>query len=96
MPRAFLTHTAEEAIRIFEAFQPATVLLDYDLAPGISSEPVAHHLAAVRFTGRTVVHSENPFGWQVLGRILPTAQIVPFTLFRRKIECTWDRSSNEK
>src|SRR5271163_302061 len=77
LPHAFLAATPDQAIRLIRELEP-TVFLDYDLAPGVSSEPVAHFLAAINYAGQVYIHSQNDFGRQVLKRILPSATVVPF------------------
>jgi hypothetical protein len=94
-PGPFFADTPEQAIRIYEIFKPRTILLDYDLGRGVSSEPFAHYLAASRFAGRTIVVSENPFGMLVLARILPSASVMPFPVLRRTIEQSWDAAGTE-
>jgi len=66
---------------MIEQFAPETIFLDYDLAPGISTEPIARLLAEMRYGGQIFVHTENPFGQQVLSRILPCAVVIPFGQF---------------
>jgi len=80
LPHAFLAATPDQAIRLIRELEP-TVFLDYDLALGVTSEPVAHFLAACEYPGRVFIHSENPFGREVLKRILPAAAVVPFGTF---------------
>lgn len=91
MPRAFLAHDVDGAIKILRQLEfgrhpQDLVMLDFDLAPGLTTEPIAHHLAGSRFAGHVIVHSENPFAWQLLSRILPSAVIKPFPVLRSEIE----------
>jgi hypothetical protein len=60
-PRAFLTANSSWAIELTEDLAP-TIFLDFDLAPGITSEPVAHFLAATNYRGPVFIHSQNDFG----------------------------------
>jgi hypothetical protein len=80
LPHAFLAANSDQAIRLIRELEP-TVFLDYDLAPGISSEPVAHFLAESNYIGQVFIHSQNDFGRQVLKHILPMATVVPFGEF---------------
>jgi hypothetical protein len=80
LPHAFLAATSDQAIRLIRELEP-TVFLDYDLAPGITSESVARFLAATNYRGQVFIHSENPFGREVLKRILPAATVVPYGTF---------------
>jgi len=96
VPQAFLVEGNDEAIRVFEQFAPwDNIILDFDLAPGIDSVPFARYLAEVKFNGHVVVSSENPFGMQVLSRILPTAEVLPFHLLRREVEWAWGVAGEE-
>jgi Cyclic-phosphate processing Receiver domain len=80
LPHAFLASTPDQAIRLIRELEP-TVFLDYDLAPGITSESVARFLAESDYAGQVYIHSQNDFGRQVLKRILPTATVVPYGEF---------------
>jgi hypothetical protein len=81
VPRSFVAATNESAIRIVNSFKPEFIFLDFDLGLGVSSEPFAKHLREISFTGDIVIHSDNPFGREVLSRILPAAKILPFGSF---------------
>jgi len=76
-----LAATSDDANRIIFQVWPRVIFLDYDLAPGISSEPVAEYLAMTSYRGAVYIHSHNPFGQQVLQRIFATAVIAPFGEF---------------
>jgi hypothetical protein len=91
-PGPLFADTSQQAIRIYEIFEPRTILLDYDLGGGISSEPFAHYLVAGGFSGRVTIISENPFGMLVLSRILPKAIIKPFPMLMREVERSWQLS----
>lgn len=83
LPGAYLAHEPALAIQILKQGAIDVVFLDYDLAPGLSSEPIAWHLAEMK-TGteaQVFIHSANPFGQEVLKEILPRATIVPFGSF---------------
>lgn len=81
IPQAFVCDDPYEAIRIVQQFKPEMIFLDYDLAVGVTSEPIAKHLAETAFKGRIFVHSENPFGVEVLKQILPNAITTRFEGF---------------
>lgn len=81
LPHAFLAATPDESIQIIRQFEPTILFLDYDLALGMSSEPVARFLKASNYAGQVYIHSQNPFGREVLKRILPSATVIPFGEF---------------
>jgi hypothetical protein len=81
IPQAFVCDDCDSAIRIIRQFEPSTVFLDWDLAFGVSSEPVARFLAEMNYSGQVFVHSENPFGVDVLKRIIPAAKTAMFGQF---------------
>ncbi len=82
IPQAFLADNPDRAIDLVSNFGPFDfVLLDWDLSLGVTSEPVARFLAEMKYSGQIFVHTENPFGQQVLGRILPAAAVIPFGQF---------------
>jgi hypothetical protein len=60
------------------------VFLDYDLIPPSCGAEVAQFLADERFAGRVIVTSANPFGVQVISKILTDAAInfeaIPFSV----------------
>lgn len=83
LPHAFLADNANDAIQILKQGTIDIVFLDYDLAPGLglSSESVAQYLAETKSAAQIFLHSENPFGIEVLKRILPNATVMPFGTF---------------
>ena len=97
IPRAFITGDCEDAIKILQQFEFGRcphdlVMLDFDLGPGLTTEPIARYLAATKFPGRVISHSENPWGWQLLSHILPSLVLKPFPVLRREIQQTWETS----
>jgi len=46
LPHAFLAANSDQAIRLIRELEPTTLFLDFDLGSGVSSEPIAHFLAA--------------------------------------------------
>lgn len=68
----------DEAIAELERAAFDFVFLDYDLGLGQTSEDVARYLQQTGYSGTVVIHSTNPFGQQVLSRILPQAIVEPF------------------
>jgi Cyclic-phosphate processing Receiver domain len=81
LPHAYLAANSDQAIKIVEQVKPSIVFLDYDLGPGVSSEPVARFLAESNYVGQVYIHSENPFGREVLKRMFPAAAVIPYGSF---------------
>jgi DNA-binding NarL/FixJ family response regulator len=79
--KLILAHTGTGAITLIDRVRPDLVALDYDLASGADSAAVAEHLRATKLRGSVLIHSENPFGQQVLKRILPSANLMAFGSF---------------
>jgi hypothetical protein len=75
---------ADTAIREIERRHFDWIFLDRDLLNGFG-EDVATYLAEIKFTGRVIVHSGNPFGARLIEKLLADAgvvyQIVPFGMF---------------
>jgi hypothetical protein len=80
IPHAYLADTARQAKECFDQIAPDVVFLDWDLHC-FTSEDFARRLAAMNFSGQVIVHSTNPFGMEVLKKILPAAAVRPFGLF---------------
>lgn len=76
-----LADSSERAIDLVQRFDPDVIFIDYDLTDGKTSEEFAHFLALRNRGEKIIVHSANPFGREVLSRILPAAQIAPFGSF---------------
>lgn len=83
LPQAYIAGEPDQAIQILKQGSIDFVFLDYDLASNLSSEPVARYLAETKSETETQVFidSTNPFGIEVLKRILPNATVVPFGSF---------------
>jgi hypothetical protein len=94
-PDPFFADTPEQATRILDDFAPNLIFLDYDLGLGIDSTSFALYLADAKFSGRIIISSENPFGMAVLKRILPSADIVPFSVLRKRVAKSWAASQTE-
>jgi hypothetical protein len=75
---------ADTAIREIERRHFHWIFLDRDLQGGFG-EDVAAYLAEIKFTGRVIVHSGNPFGARLIQKLLSEAdvahEIVPFGIF---------------
>ena len=86
LPSARLAATANKAISEIQKDSPEIIFLDRDLVYSFG-EDVAHFLAKERFAGRVFVTSANPFGVQVISKILADAKItfeaIPFFDARR-------------
>jgi hypothetical protein len=75
---------ADMAIREIERRHFDWIFLDRDLQGGFG-EDVATYLAEIKFAGRVIVHSCNPFGAQLIEKLLSDAgvvhEVVPFGMF---------------
>jgi hypothetical protein len=78
VPGVKFVRRADRAIECLKQRTFDFVFLDYDLGLGMTSEGVAQYLAETKYGGTIVIHSTNPFGAQVLARILPGAFVKPF------------------
>jgi hypothetical protein len=80
--RAASLHPPAERLRRSERIRPR--LLDRDLVGPSFGEDVAEFLAAERFVGHVIIYSANPFGAEMILRVLSEArikaEIVPFTM----------------
>jgi hypothetical protein len=75
--------TANKAISEIQKDDPEIIFLDRDLVHSFGEE-VAEFLAKEQFIGRVFITSANPFGVQVISKILGDAKIefeaVPFSM----------------
>ena len=82
VPQAYVTDNAKSAIEILAMVTIDWVFLDHDLhTTQKNTVPVADLLAAAKYAGEVIIHSENVFGQQVLARILPAAKVMAFGSF---------------
>lgn len=94
---AKIVATPDAAIHEIERETFDVIFLDRDLGFGRFGEDVAEHLAAVKFAGRVIVHSENSFGAQLIEKTLTDAGIkvecVPFSILGVfRVPATKDKS----
>jgi len=82
-PAVKIVSRAEDAIEALR--QPFDwIFLDYDLGFGRNTEEVARYLVNAQFAGSVVIHSANPFGVDVLEKILRdggiNVEVAPFDM----------------
>jgi hypothetical protein len=65
-----LAHTPEYAIELIKNYPLDWIWLDYDLAVGIDTAPVAWFLLNSGYSARITIHSQNEFGVEVLRTLL--------------------------
>ena len=83
LPRARLSASARDAIAEIEKKTPDTIFLDRDFVLSYG-EDVAKYLAATKFKGKVYVTSANPFGAQLIVKILVDGgidcEVTPFSI----------------
>lgn len=72
-PNARLAASASKATAELKKNVPDFVFLDRDLAGPSFGEEVAEFLVAQKFAGRVIVTSANPFGVEVISKLLTEA-----------------------
>lgn len=78
-----IVNRSEAAIEALQRESFDWIFIDYDLALGRTTEEVARYLVNVQFSGSVVIHSTNPFGANVLEKILcdggiSNVEVAPF------------------
>jgi Cyclic-phosphate processing Receiver domain len=73
---ATFVSTADAAIKALTNDNYDFVFLDRDLSGRSLGEDVANHLASVKFNGLVVCHSGNPFGSQLIEKVLKDAGVI--------------------
>src|SRR5258708_1631486 len=83
LPLARIVASANRAIEAIRRDCPEIIFLDRDIVNSLGEE-VAEFLAAQKFAGRVYVTSANPFGVEVISKILTDAgikfEVIPFQM----------------
>jgi Cyclic-phosphate processing Receiver domain len=81
-PTAKIVSRVDRALREIEAQRFDLIFLDRDLDGGGFGEDIATHLAAIKFPGKVICHSDNHTAAQFIKKILDdggvNVEIIPF------------------
>lgn len=81
LQNAAYTDEPDEAVRLLAVLKPDVLLLDYDLAPGVTSRPVAYAVVGMKPQPNVLIHSANYWGSMDLIQIIGHGVHAPFGTF---------------